>query len=59
MPAVSSEGLIISCTINAMEGRDVSTDDVKGAFLQTNYDKEDINTNMEGMMVTKLEEIYP
>ena len=42
-----------------MEGRDVSTDDVKGAFLQTNYDKEDINTNMEGMMVTKLEEIYP
>ena len=45
--------------IDATEGRDVATADITGAFLQTDYDKGDIHINMEGEMVTLLEEIYP
>ena len=35
-----------------MEGRDISTADTPGAFLQTDYYKGDIHINMEGSMVT-------
>ena len=45
--------------IDAMEGMEVATDNIPGAFLQTNYDKGDINIKLEGAMVTLLEEIYP
>ena len=35
-----------------MEGRDVATADIPGAFLKTDYNKGDIRINMEGEMVT-------
>ena len=42
-----------------MEGRDVATAEIPGAFLQTDYDKVDMHINIEGAVVTLLEEIYP
>ena len=56
---MSTEGLMISCMIDAMEGREVATSDIPWAFLQTDYYKGDIHIKMEGYMVTLLEEIYP
>ena len=38
-PTVSTEGLMLSCMIDAMKGREVATVDIPGAFLQTGYDK--------------------
>ena len=54
---VSTEGLMLSCMIDVMEGRDVATDDIPEAFLKTNYNKGDIYIKMEVVMVTILEEI--
>ena len=42
-----------------MEDWDVATSDIPGAFLQTDYDKEDIHMNMEGETVFLLEDIDP
>ena len=58
-PTVSTEGLMLSCMIEAMEGREVATSDTPGAFLKTDYDKVDIHIKLEGGMVTLLEEIDP
>ena len=58
-PTVSTKVLMPSCIIDAMEGQEVSTSDIPGAFLQTDYDKGDINIKLEGDMVTLLEEINP
>ena len=57
-PTVSTEGLMLLCMIDAMEGRDVATVDIPGAFLQTDYDKGGIYIKLEGAMVSLLEEIY-
>ena len=35
-PTVSTEGLLLSCTIDAQEERDVATMDIPRAFIQTN-----------------------
>ena len=37
-PTVSTEALLLSCLIDAFEGRDVATVDLPGAFLQTEID---------------------
>ena len=58
-PNVSTEGLMLFCMIDAMEGREVATADILGAFLQTDYYKGDIHIKLEGAMVTLLEEIDP
>ena len=58
-PTVSPEGLMLSCMIESMEGREVATTDIPGAFLQTDYEKVDIHIKLEGDMVTLLEEIDP
>ena len=50
---------MLLCMIDAMEGREVATADIPGAFLQTNYDKGDIHIKLEGAMATLLEEIDP
>ena len=34
-PTVSTEGLLLSCTIDAQEGRDVATTDISGSFMKT------------------------
>ena len=54
-----TEGLTISRMIDAMEGREVATADIPGAFLQTDYDKGDIHIKLEGAMATLLEDIDP
>ena len=58
-PTMSTEGLMISCMVDTMEGWEVATTNILGAFLQTKYDKGDIHIKMEGAMVTILEEIDP
>ena len=50
---------MLSCMIDAMEGREIATSDIPGAFLQTDYDKGDIYIKTEGDMVTLIEEIEP
>ena len=45
--------------IYAMEGQEVATADIPGAFLKNDYDKGDIHIKPEGAMVTLLEEIDP
>ena len=48
-PTVLIEGFIISCIIDAMEGRYVATVDIPGAFMQT--DQEDlVHVKLEGRM---------
>ena len=34
-PTVSTVGLLLSCTIDAQEERDVATTDISGALMQT------------------------
>ena len=58
-PTVSTEGLMLLCMIDTMEGREVETTDIPGAFLQTDYDKGDIPIRLEESMVTLLGEIDP
>ena len=41
-----------------MEGQEVETSNITEAFLQNCYDKGDIHINMEGDMVTLLEDIH-
>ena len=48
-----------SYMIDAMEGREIATTDIPGAFLQTNYAKGDIHIKLEGDMVTLIEDIDP
>ena len=48
---------MLLCMIYAMEGREVATSDIPGAFLQTYYNKGDIHINMEGAMVNLIEDI--
>ena len=58
-PTVSTEDLMLSCMIDAMEVWDVATSYIPGALLQTDYDKVDIHIKLEGAMVTLLEETDP
>ena len=51
--------IMLSCMLDATEGREVATADIPGAFLQTNYDKGDIYIKLEGDMVTLFEDIDP
>ena len=59
LPTMSTEGLVLSCMIDAIEGREVATNNIPGAFLKTDYDKGDIHIKLKGTMVTLLEEINP
>ena len=50
---------MLSCMIDAMEGREVATAKIPGAFLQTEYYKGDIHIKLEGAMVTLLKDTDP
>ena len=56
---MSTKGIMLSCMIYEMEGWDVVTDDIPGYFLQNDYSRGDIHINMEGEMLTLLENINP
>ena len=52
-PTVAIESVMISCTIDAMEGRDVATVDIPGAFMQTEQEGT-VHVRLEGVMVKQL-----
>ena len=58
-PTVSTEVLMSSCMIDAMEVRDVANAVISGYCLQTYHNKVDIHINVEGGIVTLLKEICP
>ena len=58
-PTVATESLILSCMIDAHEGRDVGTADIPGAFLQTDYTKGDTHVRIEGPMLELLVKLDP
>jgi hypothetical protein len=58
-PTVSTQGLVLSCTIDANEERDVATADIPGAFLQTDYVEGDRHLHIEGTMAELLAQIDP
>ena len=45
---MSTEGLIISCMIDAMEVRDIACSDIPGDFLQTDYNIGDMHIKWKG-----------
>ena len=47
-PTVSTKGLMLFLIIDAMAGCEVTTSDIPGSFLQTNYDRADIRINRRG-----------
>ena len=63
-PTVSNEGIFITATIDAHEGRDVMTADIPNAFIQAHLDKledgdEKVIMKVTGVMVDLLLQIDP
>ena len=60
-PTVNLHALMLSCVIDAIEGRYVATSDVPGAFLQTEMpeDEEDVHIRIDGAMAELLAKIDP
>jgi hypothetical protein len=48
-PTVATEALILTCVIDAIEGRDVATCDTPGAFMQSDM-KDKVVMKLEGVM---------
>jgi len=57
-PTVSIEAFMITCMVDALEGRDVATVDIPGAFMQTEQD-ELVHVKLEGIMVDLLLKVAP
>jgi Reverse transcriptase (RNA-dependent DNA polymerase) len=57
-PTVSIEALLISCMIDAMEGRDVATIDIPSAFMQAFID-ETIHIKFDNELIDLLCEVDP
>jgi hypothetical protein len=57
-PTVRTESVMLSCVIDATEGRDVATADVPGAFMQTDID-EDVYIRMSGPLAKLLTKVDP
>ena len=57
-PTVSTESVMISCTIDAHEERDVATIDVPGAFMQADMD-DTVYMRIEGKMAELLVGLNP
>ena len=55
-PTVSTEGLLLSCTIDAQEGRDVATTDIPGAFMQTDIN-DTVYVRLSGPLATLLAKV--
>ena len=60
-PTVSLAGIMLTCMIDAFEGRDVATVDIPGAFLQTKLpkDEKDVHVVLDGRMTELLAKICP
>ena len=57
-PTVAIESVMLSCVIDAMEGRDVATVDIPGAFMQADMD-DVVHMKLEGKMAELLVRIDP
>jgi Reverse transcriptase (RNA-dependent DNA polymerase) len=57
-PTVSIESLMLSCMIDAMEGRDIATCDIPAAFMQADIDEE-IHVKFDGELVDLLLKVDP
>jgi hypothetical protein len=57
-PTVTTEGLFLSCVIDAKEGRDVATADIPGAFMQADMD-ETVFVRMAGPLAKLLTRVDP
>ena len=61
-PTVSTEALLLSCVIDAIERRHVATCDIPGAFMQSNMKTETserVTIKLEGLMAQLLLKISP
>ena len=52
-PTASTEGLLLSCTIDAQEERDVATMDIHGGFMQTDVN-DTVYVRLSGPLATLL-----
>jgi hypothetical protein len=57
-PTVATESLILSCVIDAIEGRDIATCDIPGAFMQSDM-KGKVIMKLEGVMAEIIIKIDP
>jgi len=57
-PTVTTESLFLSCVIDAMEGRDVATVDIPGAFMQAETD-EVIHVRLSGPLAVLMGRLDP
>jgi hypothetical protein len=57
-PTVATEALILSCVIDAIEGRDVATCNIPGAFMQSDM-KGKVVMKLKGMMAEAILKIDP
>jgi hypothetical protein len=57
-PTVAIESILLSCVIDAEEGRHVATADISGAFMQDDMD-EMVYMRLEGAMVDLLLKVAP
>jgi hypothetical protein len=57
-PTVAIESVMLSCVIDAKEGRDIATVDIPGAFMQADMD-EVVHMKLEGKMAELLVRIDP
>ena len=57
-PTVATEALILTCVIDAIEGRDVATCDIPGAFMQSDM-KGKVVMKLEGVMAEVIKRIDP
>jgi hypothetical protein len=57
-PTVAIESVLLTCTIDALERRDVATVDIPGAFMQADMD-EVVHMKLEGQMAELLARLDP
>jgi hypothetical protein len=57
-PTAATEALILTCIINAIEGCDVATCDIPGAFMQSDM-KGKVVMKLEGVMAEVIIKIDP
>ena len=53
-PTVTTEGMMLSCILDAMEGRDVATVDIPGALLHADMD-DIVDMRLDGAMAELLD----
>ena len=58
-PIVTTEGLLLTCLIDALEGRDVAAVDIPGAFMMLEMEGPDTYMKLEGKTVHILSKIDP